>query len=154
LIAVAQTDLALRNQPIRVLVAVDVLVARSRSALQVEFIGAAANLFLEIDREIDHNEVGRLAILRNFGRNLHSGRLNRGCGFLAATGGRACGCLASHAVLLTDTQFQEWSYVTNKRHSRTPISRYSTICEERSVSLYRECLWNCAARHRKIRSAV
>src|ERR1039458_9382732 len=78
LIAVAQTDLALRNQPIRVLVAVDVLLARSRSALQVEFIGAAANLFFEIDREIDreidHNEVGRLPILRNFGRNLHSGR--------------------------------------------------------------------------------
>ena len=110
-IAVARTNLALRNQPILV------LVARSPSALQVEFVGAAANLFFEINR----NQVGRLLILASFGRTLHSGRLNGGSGFLAAIGGTVSGCLASHTVLLTNTQVQEWSYVMNQRHARTPI---------------------------------
>src|ERR1019366_3712540 len=112
----AHADLTLRHQPILVLVAV--LVARRPSALQVEFVGALANLFFEIDR----NEVGRLRILAHFGRNLHRGRLNGGCGFLAAIGGTVSGCLAGHTVLLTDTQLEEWSYVMNKRHTRTPIA--------------------------------
>src|ERR1019366_2813088 len=110
-IAVARTNLALRNQPILI------LVARSPFALQVEFVGAAANLFFEIDR----NQVIRLRILANFGRNFHR-RRKGGYGFLAAIGGRVSGCLASHAVLLTDTQLQKWFYVMNKRHTHTPIA--------------------------------
>jgi hypothetical protein len=84
LIAVARTDLAFCNQPILVLVATAVLPARSRSALQVKFVGAAANLFFEIDGD----NIGRFPVLANFlanfERTLHSVRRNRDSGSLAA----------------------------------------------------------------------
>src|SRR5260370_37537645 len=115
-------ELALRNQTILVLIAVAVPLPRTRCARQVEFLGPAANLFFEIHRNVD----SRSPILANglvlFGRSLHSGRLNGGSGFLAAIGGDVSGCFASHTVLLTDTQLQEWSCVMNKRHACTPIA--------------------------------
>src|ERR1017187_10139857 len=113
--------------------------ARSGPALQVEFIGAAADLFFQIDpsRVLDRTVAGNLA--RNaldrlpirgrirasfhlrFPRNLLSSRGNGDFGVLAAGGG-VSSRLACHAVLLTDTQLQEWSYIMNQRHARFPIA--------------------------------
>src|SRR5260370_37963694 len=96
-------ELALRNQTILVLIAVAVPLPRTRCALQVEFVGAAANLFFEIHRNVDSRPPILANVPVHFGRNLHSGRLNGGSGFLAAIGGYVYACFASHTVLLTDT---------------------------------------------------
>ena len=102
LTAEARADLALRNQPILVLIAVPI--ARGGCPLQVEFVGAAANLFFKIDRAFDMNLVGRSPAFANLGRNLHRGWRRGDSGFLAAFADTVSGRLASHCVLLTDTQ--------------------------------------------------
>src|ERR1700677_557432 len=119
LTAMERQNLALRNEPILILVAVP---ARSRPPLQVKFVGAPANLLFKINCEIARNGGGLFPILGNFGGALHRASRNGTLCFLSATGGRVSSCLASHAVLLTGTQLEEWSYVMKKRHMRTPIA--------------------------------